>query len=55
MDTNIRVKINIDEVRSWLHKLGHQIPNSDVQILMEAVSTNYYIYNFFSITDIKST
>jgi len=42
MDTNNRGKINIDELRVGLHKLGHQVPDSDVQILMEAVSTNFY-------------
>lgn len=36
MDTNNRGKINIDELRVGLHKLGHQVPDSDVQILMEA-------------------
>lgn len=43
MDINNRGKINIDELRVGLHKLGHQVPDSDVQILMEAVSNNYYI------------
>jgi len=43
MDTNNKGKINIDELRAGLHKLGHQVPNLDVQILMEAMSTNYYI------------
>jgi len=37
MDTNKRGKINIDELRVGLHKLGHKGPNSDVQILMEVV------------------
>ncbi|KAH1194703.1 Calcium-dependent protein kinase 7 [Glycine max] len=37
MDTNNRGKINIDELRVGLHKLGHQVPESDVQALMEAV------------------
>ncbi|BAT85275.1 Calcium-dependent protein [Vigna angularis] len=36
MDINNRGKINIDELRVGLHKLGHQVPDSDVQILMEA-------------------
>jgi len=58
MDTNNRGKINIDELGAWLHKLGHQVPELDVQIFIEAVSTNYsvstnyYIWNFFSRTDI---
>ncbi|KAK2363314.1 calcium-dependent protein kinase [Trifolium repens] len=36
MDTSNNGKINIDELRVGLHKLGHQIPDADVQILMEA-------------------
>ncbi|KAK2400588.1 calcium-dependent protein kinase [Trifolium repens] len=36
MDTEHKGKINIDELRVGLHKLGHQIPDGDVQILMEA-------------------
>lgn len=50
MDINNRGKINIDELRVGLHKLGHQVPDSDVQILMEAVSINFW--NLFSTTDI---
>ena len=40
MDTSKRGKINMDELKAGLHKLGHQIPDADVQILMEAVSIN---------------
>lgn len=36
MDTSNRGKINIDELRAGLFKLGHQIPDTDLQILMEA-------------------
>ncbi|XP_061361998.1 calcium-dependent protein kinase 32-like isoform X1 [Gastrolobium bilobum] len=36
MDTGNRGKINIDELREGLHKLGHQVPEGDVQIIMEA-------------------
>ncbi|KAL5539111.1 hypothetical protein UlMin_043805 [Ulmus minor] len=36
MDTSNRGKINSDELKLGLHKLGHQIPDSDIQILMEA-------------------
>ncbi|KAG2683453.1 hypothetical protein I3760_10G031600 [Carya illinoinensis] len=36
MDTSNKGKINVDELRVGLHKLGHQIPDTDVQILMEA-------------------
>lgn len=39
MDTCKRGKINIDELRIGLQKLGQQIPDADLQILMEAVST----------------
>ncbi|KAM0990481.1 hypothetical protein ACFX2C_008993 [Malus domestica] len=35
MDIN-KGKINIDELRVGLHKLGHQIPDGDLHILMEA-------------------
>ena len=40
MDTSQRGKIDMDELKAGLHKLGHQIPDADVQILMEAVSIN---------------
>ncbi|XP_041028577.1 calcium-dependent protein kinase 8-like isoform X2 [Juglans microcarpa x Juglans regia] len=36
MDTSNNGKINVDELRVGLHKLGHQIPDTDIQILMEA-------------------
>ncbi|XP_073278270.1 calcium-dependent protein kinase 32-like [Primulina huaijiensis] len=36
MDTDNKGKIGIDELRVGLHKLGHHIPDSDLQILMEA-------------------
>lgn len=38
MDTSNKGKINMDELRVGLHKLGHLIPDTDIQILMEAVS-----------------
>lgn len=38
MDINNRGQINLDELRSGLQKLGQPIPDSDLQILMEAVS-----------------
>lgn len=49
MDTNNRGKINIDELRVGLHKLGHQVPESDVQALMEAVSIaiTFYLKSLF--------
>lgn len=39
MDINHNGKITFEELKLGLHKLGHQIPDSDVRILMEAVST----------------
>ncbi|GAB2295536.1 Calcium-dependent protein kinase 14 [Dionaea muscipula] len=36
MDTAKRGKISIDDLRSGLLKLGHQVPDSDLQIVMEA-------------------
>ena len=38
MDTNKRNKINLEELRVGLAKLGHSIPDPDLEILMEAVS-----------------
>ncbi|XP_051138709.1 calcium-dependent protein kinase 32 [Andrographis paniculata] len=36
MDTGNKGKIDINELRVGLHKLGHQIPDGDLQALMEA-------------------
>ncbi|KAG5080567.1 hypothetical protein JHK86_004632 [Glycine max] len=36
MDTSNKGKISVDELRVGLHKLGHQIPDGDIQILMDA-------------------
>ncbi|KAE9619731.1 putative protein kinase CAMK-CDPK family [Lupinus albus] len=36
MDTSNTGKINVDELRVGLHKLGHHISDSDVQMLMES-------------------
>lgn len=38
MDTGKRGKINIEELRAGLHKVGQHIPEADLQILMNAVS-----------------
>ncbi|XP_034687435.1 calcium-dependent protein kinase 8-like isoform X2 [Vitis riparia] len=38
MDINNRGQINLDELRTGLHKLGQPIPDSDLQILMEAAN-----------------
>ncbi|KAI7745508.1 hypothetical protein M8C21_004493 [Ambrosia artemisiifolia] len=35
MDTNRQGKINVVELKAGLQKLGHQIPDADLQILME--------------------
>ena len=43
MDLNHDNMISFDELKLGFHKLGHQITDSDVQILMDAVS----IYSFF--------
>ncbi|XP_054778476.1 calcium-dependent protein kinase 32 [Prosopis cineraria] len=40
MDTGNRGKINIDELRVGLHKLGHQMADADIEILMEAGDTD---------------
>lgn len=37
MDTGKRGKINLDELRAGLQKLGQQIPDPDLQILVESV------------------
>ncbi|KAH6818779.1 calcium-dependent protein kinase 32 [Perilla frutescens var. frutescens] len=36
MDTSNKGKIDINDLRTGLHKLGHQIPETDIQFLMEA-------------------
>lgn len=38
MDTGKKGKINLEELRVGLKKLGHQIPDPDLQILVESVS-----------------
>ena len=48
MDINNKGKINIDELRAGLQKLGQQIPDADLQILMEAVSTVLYFKRVFN-------
>lgn len=40
MDTTNRGKIDMNELRAGLHKLGHHIPETDIQFLMEAVSVS---------------
>ncbi|KAH7838441.1 hypothetical protein Vadar_026384 [Vaccinium darrowii] len=40
MDTNKRGKINLEELRVGLQKIGHQIPDADLQILMQAADVD---------------
>ncbi|XP_052187381.1 calcium-dependent protein kinase 7-like isoform X3 [Diospyros lotus] len=40
MDTTKRGKINLEELRMGLQKRGHQIPHSDLQILMEVADVD---------------
>ena len=39
MDVNKKGKINLEELKIGLQKLGQSVPDSDLQLLMEAVST----------------
>lgn len=43
MDTNKRGKINLEELRVGLQKAGHQIPDADLQILMETVCIRMFL------------
>jgi len=50
MDTGNKGKINIDELRVGLQKLGQQVPETDLQILMEVVShQNLGIRHFYTL------
>lgn len=40
MDSGKKGKVNLEEFRIGLHKLGHQIPDADIQILMEAADVD---------------
>ncbi|XP_010923438.1 calcium-dependent protein kinase 20 isoform X2 [Elaeis guineensis] len=40
MDINNNGKITFEELKYGLHKLGHQVPDSDVKILMEAADVD---------------
>lgn len=46
MDTNDSGNITFDELKVGLQKIGQQVPDPDVQMLMEAVSTKY-LMNLF--------
>lgn len=50
MDTNKQGKIDIVELKTGLQKLGHQIPDSDLQMLMDAVSSvcNKFLFVYVS-------
>lgn len=39
MDTNSKGNITLEELKVGLQKIGQQVPDPDVQMLMEAVST----------------
>lgn len=39
MDTGNRGNITVDELKIGLQKLGQQLPDSELQILMQAVRT----------------
>ena len=43
MDTGKRGKINLEELRVGLQKLGQQIPDADLQILVESVSVLLFL------------
>lgn len=45
MDINKKGRITLEELKSGLHKLGHQIPDADVQILMNAVQCWIFLSN----------
>ncbi|KAK4407407.1 Calcium-dependent protein kinase [Sesamum angolense] len=40
MDTEKRGKVNLEELKSGLKHLGHQIPDTDIQILMDAADVD---------------
>lgn len=53
MDTTQRGKISLDELRSGLQKLGQQIPDTELQVLMEAVSTYLSLVFIQSLSSVK--
>lgn len=38
MDINDNGYLTLEELKHGLHKLGHQIPDTEIKIIMEAVS-----------------
>ena len=51
MDVNNNGKINLEELKDGLHKIGQNIPDPDVQMLMESViiipKITIFIHDFF--------
>lgn len=45
MDVDNKGKVSLDQLRNGIQKLGQQIPDPDLQILMEAVSINFCFTN----------
>ncbi|KAL4557852.1 hypothetical protein LXL04_036046 [Taraxacum kok-saghyz] len=53
MDTNKQGKINLVELKAGLQKLGHQIPDADLQILMEASAIIFVVASSTNKEDTK--
>ncbi|KAL4583127.1 hypothetical protein LXL04_007691 [Taraxacum kok-saghyz] len=53
MDTNKQGKINHVELKAGLQKLGHQIPDADLQILMEASAIIFVVASSTNKEDTK--
>ena len=51
MDVNNNGKINLEELKDGLHKIGQNIPDPDVQMLLESViiipKITIFIHDFF--------
>ena len=43
IDTGNKGKINIDDLKIGLQKLGHQVNDADLLVLMESVSKNKFL------------
>lgn len=50
IDTDKKGKINLGELRVGLQKLGHHIPDADLQILMDAVSAHKHILKSLTVS-----
>ncbi|KAI8571645.1 hypothetical protein RHMOL_Rhmol01G0135800 [Rhododendron molle] len=53
--TNKRGKINLEELRVGVQKVGHQIPDADLQILMEALANDEHLHKAFAFFDLKKS